>query len=85
MRYDISKPSAPKMPKLGKGTECIKLLLSQASKDKHEPLVPMFFPTFVIYLVLRKNSTFNSFGRSFVAKWLTSLQKVGVTKAICHN
>ena len=33
MRYDISKPSAPKMPKLGKGTECIKLLLSQASKD----------------------------------------------------
>ncbi len=44
MRYDISKPSAPKMPKLGKGTECIKLLLSQASKDMHEPLVPMFFP-----------------------------------------
>ena len=30
MRYNISKPSAPKMPKLGKGTECIKLLLSQA-------------------------------------------------------
>ena len=54
MRYNISKPSAPKMPKLGKGTECIKLLLSQASKDKREPRVPMFFPTFVIYLVLRK-------------------------------
>jgi hypothetical protein len=32
------------MPTLGKGTECIKLLLSQASKDMHEPLVPMFFP-----------------------------------------
>jgi hypothetical protein len=32
------------MPKLGKGTECIKLLLSQASKDMYEPLVPMFFP-----------------------------------------
>ena len=44
MRYDISKPTAPKMPNLGKGTECIKLLLSQASKDMHEPLVPMFFP-----------------------------------------
>ena len=44
MRYDISKPSAPKMPKLGKGTECIKILLSQASRDMHEPLVPMFFP-----------------------------------------
>ena len=32
------------MPTLGKGTECIKLLLSQASKDMYEPLVPMFFP-----------------------------------------
>ena len=44
MRYDISKQTAPAMPMLGKGTECIKLLLSQASKDMHEPLVPMFFP-----------------------------------------
>ena len=34
------------MPTLGKGTECIKLLLSQASKDMFEPLVPMFFPVF---------------------------------------
>ena len=32
------------MPYLGKGTECIRLLLSQASKDMHEPFVPMFFP-----------------------------------------
>lgn len=39
MTYDISKPTAPKMPNLGKGTECIKLLLSQVSKDMHEPLV----------------------------------------------
>ena len=44
MRYDISKQTAPAMPALGKGTECIKILLSQASKDMHEPLVPMFFP-----------------------------------------
>ena len=44
MRYDISKHKAPEMPKLGKGTECIKILLSQASKDMYEPLVPMFFP-----------------------------------------
>ena len=44
MRYNISKPSAPKMPPLGRGTECIKILLSQASKDIQEPLVPMFFP-----------------------------------------
>ena len=32
------------MPNLGRGTECIKLLLSQASKDMYEPLVPMLFP-----------------------------------------
>ena len=44
MKYSISKATAPAMPNLGKGTECIKLLLSQASKDMYEPLVPMFFP-----------------------------------------
>ena len=44
MRYDISKASAPSMPKLGKGTECIKILLSQVSKDMQQPLVPMLFP-----------------------------------------
>ena len=44
MRYDISKSTAPALPALGKGTECIKLLLTQASKDMHEPLVPMLFP-----------------------------------------
>ena len=44
MRYDISKATAPAMPNLGKGTECIKILLSQASKSIQEPLVPMFFP-----------------------------------------
>ena len=49
MTYDILKSVAPAMPRPGKGTECIKLLLSQASKDMHEPLIPMFFPTFMIY------------------------------------
>ena len=44
MRYDISKTSAPKMPSLGKGTECIKILLSQVSGNMQEPMVPMFFP-----------------------------------------
>ena len=32
------------MPQLGKGTECIRLLLTQTSKDMHQPLVPMLFP-----------------------------------------
>ena len=45
MRYDISKATAPAMPNLGKGTKCIKFLLTQASKDMYEPLVPMLFPS----------------------------------------
>ena len=44
MNYDITKTSAPSMPNLGKGTECIKILLLQVSKDIREPLVPMLFP-----------------------------------------
>jgi hypothetical protein len=44
MKYDISKPSAPKMPSFGKGTESIKILLSQVSENMQEPLVPMLFP-----------------------------------------
>ena len=44
MKYNISKTTAPKMPKLGKGTECVTLLLSQVSKDMHESIVPMIFP-----------------------------------------
>ena len=44
MKYDITKNTAPMISTLGKGTECIKILLSQASKDMHEPLVPMLFP-----------------------------------------
>ena len=35
MKYDISKATAPAMPNLGKGTECIKILLTQASKSMH--------------------------------------------------
>ena len=46
MKYDVNNKTAPKMPTLGKGTECIRLLLSQASKDMHESLVPMLFPSF---------------------------------------
>ena len=44
MKYDIAKHTRPKMPKPGKGLEVVQLLLSQASKDMYEPLVPMFFP-----------------------------------------
>ncbi len=45
MNYNIFSSTAPAMPKPGKGMEIVKLLLSQASKDMYEPLVPMFFPS----------------------------------------
>ena len=54
MKYDITKKSAPAMPNLGKGTECIKLLLSQTSKDMHEPLVPMLSPVLCVKSCLLK-------------------------------
>ena len=44
MKYDITKPQPPKMPNLKKGTECIKKLLSQVSKDIREPINPILFP-----------------------------------------
>ena len=44
MIYDITKKTASTMPRMGKGTECIKILLSQVSKDVQEPIVPMLFP-----------------------------------------
>ena len=37
MRYNISTFTSPKKPNLGKGTECIKLLLSQVSEDMLNP------------------------------------------------
>ena len=60
--YDITKPKAPKMPTLGRGTECIKILLSQVSKDVREPLVPMLFPALCAQTCARKINTFATFG-----------------------
>ena len=44
MRYDISKPTAPAMPNLGKGTECIKILLSESQKTCTPPWFQCFSP-----------------------------------------
>lgn len=50
MDYNIFSRTAPVMPKPGKGTEFCKLLLSQASKDMREPLVPMAMPALAAHL-----------------------------------
>lgn len=42
--YDVSSKTPPAMPRLGKGTEGIRLLLSQISPDMREPIAPMLFP-----------------------------------------
>ena len=55
MAYDITNPTAPVMPCLGKGTEIVKLLLSQASKDMQKPLFSMLFLSLAHISSVRKN------------------------------
>lgn len=50
MKYDIFSNVAPAMPRPTKGTEFCKLLLSQASRDMREPLVPMAIPALAAHL-----------------------------------
>ena len=84
MKYDITKQTAPKMPRLGKGTECVKVLLSQVSKDMHEPLIPMLFPILGAHVSGSEFHIPTLFGRNCVAKWTISSLKVGVTRDNCH-
>ena len=49
MKYNLNSAIAPTMPKLGKGTECIQLLISKVSPDMHEAIVPMIFPALAAY------------------------------------
>jgi len=50
MNYNIFDRTAPAMPKPSKGTEFCKFLLSKASKDMREPLVPMALPALAAHL-----------------------------------
>ena len=50
MNYDIFSSTTPAMPKPSKGTEIVKLLLSQASKEMQEPLVPMAIPALAAHV-----------------------------------
>ena len=79
MKYDISKQKAPEMPKLGKGTECIKILLSQASKDMYEPLVPMFFPIFGAHISVVKFQYFDLKWKESCGIMAVSTPKSGIS------
>ena len=93
LKYDISKTTAPKMPKLGKGTECVQLLLSQISKDMHEPLVPMFFPilgaqvseTEFQYPDLSWKELCGMMGNLVADSGCNKGQLSNIVEAICHN
>lgn len=50
MIYDITKSVAPKMPNLGKGLECIKLVVSQVSPDMRQAIVPMILDSLASYI-----------------------------------
>ena len=50
MNYNIFDRTAPAMPKPSKGTEIVKLLLSQVSKDIREPLLPMTIPALAAHV-----------------------------------
>ena len=50
MTYDIFKRTAPTMPNPGKGTKIVGFLLSKASKDMQEVLVPMIMPALSSHL-----------------------------------
>ena len=50
MKYDIFSSTAPAMPKPDKGTKFIDFILSNASMDMREPLVPMIMPALAAHL-----------------------------------
>lgn len=50
MTYNIFDSKAPAMPKFGRGTEVCKLLLSKASPDMREVLLPMAIPALAAHL-----------------------------------
>ena len=52
MNYDVFSRTAPAMPKPSKGTEIVKLLLSQVSKEMQEPLLPMTLPALAAHIVI---------------------------------
>lgn len=50
MTYNIFSSTAPAMPKPAKGTEIVKLLLSQVSREMREPLLPMTIPALAAHV-----------------------------------
>ena len=84
MKYDISKQTAPKMPRLGKGTECVKILLSQVSKDMHAPLIPMLFPILAAHVSGSEFQYPDLIWKELCGQMANLVAESGVTRANCH-
>ena len=67
MKYDITKPQAPKMPTLGKGTECIQILLYKAIKHPLHPSVQHPSPSSALTFAPPKLTPHPSFRSLFCA------------------
>ena len=69
MIYDITTKTVHTMSRQGKGSKCIKIMLSKASKVVFEPLIMMFF---LIFGAQMSDTKFQKPGlkwKDFVAKW----------------
>ena len=84
MIYDITKKTASTMPRMGKGTECIKILLSQASKFMYEPLVPMLFPILGAHVSGSKFQYPDLTWKELCGQMANLVAESGVTRANCH-
>ena len=71
MTYNIFDRTAPAMPKPAKGTEIVKLLLSQVSEDIREPLLPMTIPALAAHVANVELMCSDKNTTNFVAKWGT--------------
>jgi len=59
------------MPKPAKGTEIVKLLISQVSKEMQKPLLPTTFPALAAHLANVELMYSDTKYYDFVAKWAT--------------
>ena len=75
-------------PTLGKGTKCIKLLCSQASKDKFSPLISMHFPVFWAHLrkteLLYSMQTWKELCDKMAISWLKVAKTWANWRLSCH-
>ena len=69
MIYETTKKTVHTMPRQGKGSKCIKILLSKAPKVVFEPLIMMFFLIFGAQMSYTKFQKPSLKWKDCAAKW----------------